>query len=392
MKICFVCNEYPPTPHGGIGTFVHTLATFLARQKHDVIVVGFGERGAQMTWEEQGVEVNHPRMPMRWLSGENRYAQAFWGGMKRMVLSKTVNRLASRRCVDVVESYDWSGPLWRHPSVPLVVRMHGANTAHCVYERRRPSRKLKHFERKNLGMADQLIAVSEHIGGLTVRSVGLPNKAYRVIYNAVDTELFRPRDTPRDGNEVLYVGTVNRRKGVEELFKAIPEVLAKRPATRFRIAGAISRSESGESLDQYLLALLPVGCRASVEFLGRIPHEELPSLYNRAAVCVFPSLAEAFGLTCVEAMACGRPVVMTNQASGPEIVEDGLSGLLADPRDSKHVSTCLLSILNNPDLQQRMGKAARKRTEEKFSLCSLAEATLEEYSRVVQVEGRKRER
>src|ERR1051326_7697324 len=191
MKICFVCNEYPPAPHGGIGTFVRTLATFFAREGHNVMVVGFGEPGAApVTWEDQGVVVNHPRMPMQWLSDRNGYAQVFRGGLKRMVLSKTINRLASKRCVDVVESYDWSGPLWRHPSVPLVVRMHGANTAHCVYERRRPSRKLKHFERKNVGMADQLIAVSEHIGGLTVRSVGLPNKAYRVIYNAVDTDLF----------------------------------------------------------------------------------------------------------------------------------------------------------------------------------------------------------
>jgi glycosyltransferase involved in cell wall biosynthesis len=328
-------------------------------------------------------------MGSRFRVTQNRYAQTFWGGLNRIVLSKNVNRLSRKRCVDVVESYDWSGPLWHHTSVPLVVRMHGANTAHCVYERRRPSRKLRHFERKNLGMADRLIAVSEHIGGLTVRSVGLSNKAYRVIYNAVDTELFRPRNTPRDGNEVLCVGTVNRRKGVEELFKAIPEVLAKRPDTRFRIAGAISRSESGESLDQYLLALLPDGCRSSVQFLGRIPHEELPALYNRAAVCVFPSLAEAFGLTCVEAMACGRPVVMTNQASGPEIVEDGLSGLLADPREPQHVSSCLLNILNSPDLQQGMGRAARKRTEEKFSLHSLAEATLEEYSKVVEAEGSK---
>ena len=386
MRICFVCNEYPPAPHGGIGTFVRTLGTFLARQGHDVSVVGFGANSAgQMTWEDQGVEVTHPRMPMRWFSAGavNRYAQTAWGGMKRMVLSKTVGRLASKRCVDVVESYDWSGPLWRHPLVPLIVRMHGANTAHCVYEQRRPSRNLRHFERKNLGLADRLVAVSEHIGGLTVRSVGLPNKPYRVIYNAVDTELFRPRDTPRDGNEVLYVGTVNRRKGVEELFKAIPEVLAKRPGTRFRMAGAISKSESGESLDEYLLGMLPEGCRSSVEFLGRIPHEELPLLYNRAAVCVFPSLAEAFGLTCVEAMSCGRPVVMTNQASGPEIVEDGVSGVLADPRDAKDVAECLLRILDNPELQQRMGKAARQRAEEKFSLHSLAEATLEEYSNAV---------
>src|SRR5580765_5912553 len=188
MKICFVCNEYPPVPHGGIGTFVRTLATFFARQRHNVLVVGFGENGARQAWEDEGVEVSHPKMPMHWfaLAKTNRCASTFWAGIKRIALSKAVSQLAKKRCVDVVESYDWSGPLWRHPSAPLVVRMHGANTAHCAYERRHPSRKLRHFERKNLGMADGLVAVSEHIGGLTVRSVGLPNKSYRVIYNAVD--------------------------------------------------------------------------------------------------------------------------------------------------------------------------------------------------------------
>jgi len=365
---------------------VRTLGTFLARQGNDVLVVGFGENGSgQMRWEDQGVEVTHPRMPMRWFSQitKNRCASTLLAGMKRVVLSKAVNRLAKRRRVDVVESYDWSGPLWRHPSVPLVVRMHGANTAHCAYERRRPSRKLRHFERKNVAMADRLVAVSEHIGGLTVRSVGLPNKSYRVIYNAVDTELFRPRHTACDGNEVLYVGTVNRRKGVEELFKAIPEVLARRPETRFRIAGEICKNEDSQRLDSYLLSLLPGGYRSSVEFLGRIPHEDLPLLYNQAAVCVFPSLAEAFGLTCVEAMACGRPVVMTNQASGPEIVEEGVSGLLADPRDAQKLANCLLKILEDTELQQRFGKAGRKRVEEKFCLHRLAEATLEEYLKVI---------
>jgi glycosyltransferase involved in cell wall biosynthesis len=78
---------------------------------------------------------------------------------------------------------------------------------------------------------------------------------------------------------------------------------------------------------------------------------------------------------------------MTNQASGPEIVEDGVSGLLTDPRDPKHISACLLRILESPDLQERMGKAARQRTEEKFSLHGLAKATLEEYSKVIQSGG-----
>jgi glycosyltransferase involved in cell wall biosynthesis len=71
---------------------------------------------------------------------------------------------------------------------------------------------------------------------------------------------------------------------------------------------------------------------------------------------------------------------MTNEASGPEIVEDGISGLLADPRDPLQLSACLLRLLGSPELRQTIGEAARHRTEAKFALKNLADATLEEYT------------
>jgi len=261
--------------------------------------------------------------------------------------------------------------------------MHGATTAHCVYEGRRASLVIKHLERKSIAIADGLVAVSSHIGALTVKSVGLPKKLFAVIYNGVDTDVFRPSETLADPDEVLYVGTITRRKGLRELMRAIPRVLAARPTTRFRIVGPINKDESGQPLDRHLMDEVPSRYRPAVLFHGKIAHRDLPKTYNSAAVCVFPSLAEAFGLTCIEAMACARPVVMTSLASGPEVVENGVSGLLADPRDTQKLADCILRILANRDVQRAYGKAARLRVESRFSLRSLATDTLQEYGRLI---------
>ena len=84
--------------------------------------------------------------------------------------------------------------------------------------------------------------------------------------------------------------------------------------------------------------------RSKFIFLGPVPQKQLPDIYRSTSVCVFPSLAEAFGLTCVEAMACGKPVVVTKYASGPELVENGELGLLANPRITGICHSCYWDI------------------------------------------------
>jgi glycosyltransferase involved in cell wall biosynthesis len=376
MRICLICNEYPPAPHGGIGTFVKTLARSLAQLGHQVFAVGYGHDARKRQWEDGPVSVLTLPLAARWLEGcGNRYGRTLSFVAQKVHFSRALKALAAKAKFEVVESYDWSGPLWYHPGCPLVVRMHGANTAHNAYEGRTPSRLLKFAERRAVRIADRLVAVSGHIGTLTLRSLAMQHRSHSVIYNGVDTDLFRPLGAIRSLNEVLYVGTVSRRKGMEPLFQAMAQVFEERPSTVFRLAGS-PPGDNTESKQEQLLALLPTRHRNQVQFLGRVPHERLPALYNQAAVAVFPSLSEAFSLTCVEAMATGCPVVMTSLGSGPEIVSDGNSGLLADPRSPKQLSQAILRLLNQPELRRTLSTHARERAVNRFSLRKLTADTL----------------
>jgi glycosyltransferase involved in cell wall biosynthesis len=100
-------------------------------------------------------------------------------------------------------------------------------------------------------------------------------------------------------------------------------------------------------------------------------------------VFVFPSRVEAFGLTCAEAMACGCPVVATRLASGPELVEDGISGLLADPANPFDLAEKINILLSNTELAQKLGNNARQRVLENFDLRDLGPRNLAFYQSVL---------
>lgn len=385
--MCFVCNEYPPNPHGGIGTFVRNLAQQLCSRSHAVTVIGYSANTQKTGWIHDGAVRVLELAPPKWWNRTlpiGRYALSPTILLSRMYLSRAVQRVVQQLGIELVESYDWSGPLWSPPrNVPLVVRLHGANTAHAYYENRPKSRVLHHMERHNAKMADALVSVSQHIGTTTLQALQLANRNFSVIYNGVDTQLFRPQDVQRKSFKVLYVGSLNRRKGVYELVQAWTSVVAEIPQAHLTLVGRIPEGETGKQLIAGLLRNLPTVQHDTVSFAGYVPHQDLPSWYSRAAVAVFPSHAEAFGLTCAEAMACGAAVVMTSRGSGPEVVEDGVSGLLADPSDIHALARAVIRLLQNPPLRRTMGECARRRVQERFDSQALLEQNLDFYTKVI---------
>lgn len=383
MNILFVCNEYPPSPHGGIGTFVRTLAGQLVAQGNTVTVAGYAPGlQADSLKDDRGVRVYRLADPYRRFGPvkAGRYAVDLLDLPRRLYLSRRVDQIAALEHSDLVESYDWSGPLGRKPCAPLVVRLHGANSAYAFYENRKPGFGLKQRESANIAMADRLAAVSMHIGEITAAALG-KRLTYEVIYNGVNTRVFLPGVDEADANQILYVGSVNRRKGIYAFLDAVPLILASRPDVNFKFVGSVSPAEQAK-IDSRL-AQFPVTWRSKFQFTGRVPQDQLPAVYRQAGVVVFPSLAEAFGLTCAEAMACGRPVVATALASGPELVEHEQSGLLADPRDPGEFAAGVLRLLQDAEFSRQVGLAARARVLEKFNLDDLAARNLAFYQSVL---------
>lgn len=404
MRVLYICNEYPPAVHGGIGVFVRSLAEQLASDGHEVAVLGFASHVRQrMQATENGVRIVRLPWPRsRGIAGLGSLRIDSAALAARKILSREAALFAAKFRPDVVESHDWSGPLWTRPWRPLIVRLHGASSVHARSTGKKASRLIRFFERRNLRMADAAVAPSQFIARTTFEALRLSGTPFQ-IFHGVDVEMFRPDESRRNPSEVLFAGTVKKQKGIQELFRAIPGILEGFPDACFTVAGRYTEDPGDPCSPQALLrglAASHAGCvpdfRASeiqsaatvhgsqgtvdfrrgatiaadgnVQFLGHVPQADLPSLYSRAAVAVFPSHDEAFGLAGVEAMACGAAVVMTARGSGPELVEDGKSGLLVEPADIRAMTSAVVSLLNNTALRRRLGAAARSRVVEMFNL------------------------
>lgn len=163
-----------------------------------------------------------------------------------------------------------------------------------------------------------------------------------VIPNSVNCNKFKPLKMTRRNNTVLYVGRYVKGKGIEDLIK----VAGRLKGYKFMFAG------TGP--------LKNLICLPNTKDLGFVDRETLAVLYNRAAVCVFPSHREAFGLACLEAMACGATIVAT-AVGFSDYVENGVNGVLIGPGNFGQLKKAIVKLMKNPSWRRSLGKNARKK-------------------------------
>jgi glycosyltransferase involved in cell wall biosynthesis len=182
-----------------------------------------------------------------------------------------------------------------------------------------------------------VITISEHEKGILAERLGVPPEKIRVIYLAVDHELFRPGPEER---EPLLLFPANNwpHKNHERLFEAFALLRRERPELRLVLTGFGHEKRR-----------LPEG----VEALGHVSRDELASLYRRASCLVFPSLYEGFGQPPLEAMASGCPVAVSRVASLPEVC--GEAARYFDPTDAEEMATAIAGALDRPDELREAG-------------------------------------
>jgi glycosyltransferase involved in cell wall biosynthesis len=154
---------------------------------------------------------------------------------------------------------------------------------------------------------------------------------------------------------ILYVGTIEPRKNLGRLLRAYTRLRAKyKTPHRLVVAGGL-----GWLYQDVLREIDELASEHEVIFLGRVPDEDLPTLYSLADVFAFPSLYEGFGLPPLEAMACGVPVVCSNTSSLPEVVGD--AGVLVSPFDIDALSEAIASLLEDPARRTELAARGRER-------------------------------
>jgi len=179
-----------------------------------------------------------------------------------------------------------------------------------------------------------------------------------------------------NANTVLYTGRVAYVKGTLVLLDAVPMITRQCPQTRFVVAGARHTSIDDLTLNR----LLQVGEVARhVDMLGHVSWRELTECYRKASIFVLPSYYETGGLSAIEAMAFGLPVVASRTGGLPEVVEDGVTGILVPPGDSKALAEAVVLLLHDPALRRRLGQAGRQRVLDEFTLDRVLPQTLNVY-------------
>jgi glycosyltransferase involved in cell wall biosynthesis len=360
LRACFVCSEYPPALHGGIGSVTQLLARGLRQRGHDVRVIGVYPPGSGgLPYEEdEGVRVwrlFEPAHPGGWIAA--RYA-----------LYRTVRAWSRRGEIDFVEAPDWAGWTagWAGLGVPIIVRLHGSESYFAAEMGTTAPRIIRLLERAALRGADARCSVSRYTAGRTAELFGLP-AGDAVVYNAVDGIDDAP-PAPRSRHRVLFSGTLTRKKGIFTLLRAWPAVLAAVPEAELHLYGkAVDLPASGGPNAADLIA----GAGPSIVWHGHVARPALLEALRGARAAVFPSYAEAFAMAPLEAMACGCPTIYTRRGSGPELAEDGREALLVDPDDAEQLALVIVRLLTDDALAHRLGAAGRVAVRHRFSLDAL---------------------
>lgn len=248
--------------------------------------------------------------------------------------------------------------------------VHTAHTLGVVKNRRlapgarpEPEQRLR-AEARIARSADLGIASTANEAQELVALLGADPDGIAVVAPGVDLTLFRPRNRAAakrrlgyDGVPLLiFVGRLERLKGVEIVLRALATLRSRFPGARLLVLGEDSR-DAVESEKERLRSLASeLGIDDRVDFAGSVAHHELPLYYAAADACLMPSYSESFGLVGLEAQACGCPVIASNVAGLASVVRDGVTGFLVDRPEPKAYAEAIERLLADPELADQLGR------------------------------------
>lgn len=368
MRILRVVHRLYPPKLGGLSLYAHQLSRDQARLGHKVVAL-------------TTLESNLPHYEVRDGYEIHRYAAALWPLENPITVSMLPAVLrASNGQFDILHAHSHLifttnlAALRRQLNgIPFVITNHGFQVERGRMLGILQKLYLNSAARWNLCRADAVISFTA-AEACRVVSLGVDPAKSVVIPNGVDTELFRPYDVGlREG--VVWVGRFVPEKGLRYLIEAMVIVKREVRDAKLKLAGYGPERDELEALARKL------GLDDCVEFLGTVEQSRLPYVLSQAEVFVLPSLAEGTPTTLLEAMACGKPLIVTKGIGLEEVAAD--SALYVPPRSSDRLASVIVSLLQDASRSARLGDIGRRRVEKKFSWKRIVEAVNLLFERLV---------
>lgn len=390
--------HWPPDKlPNGIVTYVADLAEGLRSLGHRVTILTSRSASSDLVYDLGRADVKRWFVPRAayWLC-----RRAAIPGMSELSegrrIAAAVGRAALEREIDVIEmeeSFGLADLVRQVVRIPVAVRLHGpwflngpalGVPEDAAFQRRvnREGQAIRRAMALTAPSLDVLERTREYYKLALEQAVVIPNPTRPT----PPAERWRPGGC--DPKSVLFVGRFDRHKGGDLIIEAFGRVLGAIPDARLYFAGPDRglTDDDGQrwKLEEFVDHRLP-GARASgrVHLLGHVPHSNLASLRRASMVTVVCSRYETFGLTVTEAMATGCPIVATKVGAIPEIIRDGVDGLLCRAGDTDDLADKLVALLTDPDRAAGLGRQAVVRCEQEFHPVTVAARMVAYYRRFI---------
>ena len=387
LNICLISREYPPdTAFGGIATFSRDTALMLREHGHRVTVFS-QSLGPSHVADDQGVTVVKLRVPPPF--GSYRVLPLFIPAFNAVIM-REVMRLHRRQPFDLIDVPDHlaEGLFATFTDIPVVTRLHtpyalivamGLNN----YRQDISYRLIKAMERTALRRSRVLYAPCMDLVRRCDELFGIGEVPIKIFGYPLDLDLFSPAPAAEAGAapRILFLGRLEQRKGIETIAKAFPKLEARYRGCTLTLVGSDTPNIHGfSSARQYLeTEFRRAGCLDRVRFENYVTLDRLPAFFQEHDIVWVPSLYDNFPLTCLEAMACGKAVVVSDAGGLPEMVRAGETGLVFPAGDAGALAEQTSTLCDNPDLRVRLGRNARQYAETNCSPVSIYDNTMDMY-------------
>lgn len=305
---------------------------------------------------------------------------------------------------DVVSSHYWDAG-WAGQRIAEEMRIPHVHTPHSLGTWKRKDMKgsrdeteqtyrfTERIEKEFLTYrnCDHIIATTEQQCEIITEDYGIPRDHVTLIPPGIDEQRFTPAQPSRvreireqigfAEEDVYCVGRAATNKGIDLLIDSLPALRRLVPAARLQLAVGAGSDRDHERVEQWKQLSHELGVADSVKWLGYVPDEEMADYYRAAGVFALSSRYEPFGMTAIEAMACGTPTVVTTHGGLHEAVDFGTHALFADPNQPEEFAALLGMPLRHPRLRERLSLEGSRFSRRQFGWTGIARRTLAVFDR-----------
>ena len=373
MKILMLSEDFLPNV-GGITSHIVYLSKALVERGHKVVVLKPSQKESKRFVHEYGFEVIHLKKRYPYL-------------LNKLCIRKFIKELFEKEKFDLLHWHQLVGYETKFlGKIPKVFTNHTSMYLE-EYEKARGRMRL----RVMLSHVDAIISPSLELQSKS--EIISPPLGNYYIPNGIDESRFKPAikgeepgfkflaERKLNGESIILCPRrLETKCGVKYFVESVPKVLARIPGCYFVVAGRGGFFDEEERLKDYLKGKNVLD---RVKFLGDVENDDMPFLYNLSDIVAFPSLMEATSISCLEAMSSGKAIVSTDVGGLPELIDNGVDGLLIKPRDPSAMAEKIILLVKDKKLRNRLGRSARKKVEKSFSWTRIAGRTDEVYKKVL---------